>query len=190
MTLAADPDPQGTPLDGFARGESPSHTLALRERYEAYCGLQASLLLEIIPREAVRPLYRRARTWASERGSHDLKDPMATLRCFCRELLPLPPFEVWCLDYQGHRLAHVSEGMERSPSAGPMEPIAVAISRIEHDAEPWQGTLEVYRGGKRGGGSFASGAMERRATSAPVRSSARMIFKTFVIASCHSLRLP
>ena len=38
--------------------------------------------------------------------------------------------------------------MERSPSAEPMEPIAVDIRRIEHDAEQWQGTLEVYRGGE------------------------------------------
>ena len=88
MTLPAEPDPRGTPLDGLARGESPSDTVALRGHHEAYCRQQVSLLLEIIPRDAVRPLYRRARTWATERGSHEPQDPMATLRGFCRELLP------------------------------------------------------------------------------------------------------
>jgi hypothetical protein len=27
-----------------------------------------------------------------------------------------------------------------------MDPVAVDVRRIDHEAEPWQGTLEVYRG--------------------------------------------
>ena len=101
----------------------------------------------MIPREAVRPIYRHARTWATQRGLHESKDPMSTLRGFCRDVLPLPPFEIWLSDYENHRAAHVDSGVERAPLAGPLEPIAVDVRPIEHEAEPWQGTLEVYRGG-------------------------------------------
>ncbi len=125
----------------------PSDAATLRGRYEAYCRQQISLLLEIIPREAVRPLYRRARVWATERGLHESKDPMSTLRGFCHEVLPLPPFEVWLLDYESHRVAHLGSGGESWSLADPMEPIAVDVRRLEHEAEPWRGTLEVYRGG-------------------------------------------
>jgi hypothetical protein len=72
---------------------------------------------------------------------------MSTLRAFCGEMLPLPPFEVWHSDHESHGLAHEGAGVERSPLAEPMEPMAVDVRRIEHEAQPWQGTLEVYRGG-------------------------------------------
>ena len=147
MTLTPELGAWGTPLAPVDRGISPSNTAVLRGLYEGYCRQQVSFLLGIIPREAVRPLYRRARTWATERGFHESKDPMSTLRGFCRDVLPLPPFEVWQLDYENHRAAHVSAGIERSPLAEPMSPIAVDFRRIEHEAEAWQGTLEVYRGG-------------------------------------------
>lgn len=123
MTLTPERDLRSALLDPVDREASPSHTAILRGRYEAYCQQQVTLLLEIIPSEAVRPLYRRARTWATEEGFHESKDPMSTLRSFCREVLPLPPFEVWQLDYANHRVAHVSAGVERSPLAEPMEPI-------------------------------------------------------------------
>jgi hypothetical protein len=37
-----------------------------------------------------------------------------------------------------------------------MEPVAVDVRRIEHEAEPWQGTLEVYRGDDRWRGVIRS----------------------------------
>ena len=147
MTVTPEFDPRRTPPDPVDPRVSRANTAVLRGRYEGYCRQQVSLLLEIIPREAVRPFYRRARAWATERGLHESKDPMSTLRGFCREVLPLPPFEIWHLDYEKHPAAHVSAGAERSLLAEPMEPIAVDVRRIEHEAEPWQGTLEVYRGG-------------------------------------------
>ena len=90
--------PVGPPVDRLDHEGSLRHSAALKGRYEEYCRQQVFLLLEIVPREAVRPLYRRARTWAIERGIHESKDPMSTLRLFCREVLPLPPFEVWLMD--------------------------------------------------------------------------------------------
>ena len=148
MTVNPQFDRRGTLVDRADRNASPSDVAALKGRYEEYCWQQISLLLEIIPREAIRPLYRRARIWATERGLHESQDPMATLRLFCRDVLPLPPFEVWLLDYQTHRVAHVSPGSGFSPLNEPMEPIAVEFRRLEHNAESWHGTLEVYRGGE------------------------------------------
>lgn len=135
------------PLHPAAHDHSPADTSPLAGRYEEYCRQQVALLLEIVPREAVRPLYRRARAWAIERGLHESKDPMSTLRAFCRDLLPLPPFDVWLLDYANNRIAHMNAGVGWSPLAGPPEPLAVEFRRMEHEAEPWRGTLEVYRGG-------------------------------------------
>ncbi len=148
MTFNPELDPelhgQGASLDPD-RGSTPE--VALKARYEEYCQQQVSILLQIIPREAVRPLYRHARTWATERGLHESKDPMSTLRVFCRDLLPLPTLEVWLLDYDAHRAAHVVAGSGWSPRTDAMEPIAVESRRVEHEAEPWSGTLEVYRSG-------------------------------------------
>ena len=140
-------DGRGAPPDPLDRTVLPSDAWALKGRYEEYCRRQVTLLLEIIPREAVRPLYRHARIWATERGLHETKDPMSTLRGFSRELLPLPPFEVWLLDYENHRVAHPGAAAEWAPLAEPMKPLAVDVRSVEHEAEPWHGTLEVYRGG-------------------------------------------
>ncbi len=145
MTVNPELDTRGPPVDRAEDDASPSDAAALKRRYEEYCRQQVYVLLEIIPREAVRPLYRRARTWAIARGLHESKDPMSTLRLFCRDVLPLPPFEVWLLDYESNRLAHVSAGLGLSPLMEPMEPIAVEFRRMEYEAEPWRGTLEVYR---------------------------------------------
>ena len=87
------------------RNVGPPHAAVLRGRYDEYCRQQVTLLLEIVPREAVRTLYRSARSWATREGLHESKDPMSTLRAFCRELLPLPPFEIWLSDFEHHRLA-------------------------------------------------------------------------------------
>ncbi len=82
-------DGRKAPPEPVDRTVSPSDLGALKGHYEEYCRQQVTLLLEIIPLEAVRPLYRRTRIWATERGLHDTKDPMSTLRVFCREVLPL-----------------------------------------------------------------------------------------------------
>jgi hypothetical protein len=62
MTLTPELRSPGNPLDSVDRGGSPSNTAVLKMRYEGYCRHQVSRILELILREAVRPLYRRART--------------------------------------------------------------------------------------------------------------------------------
>ena len=139
-------DGRGTPPGLEDPTVLPFDAEAVKGRFEEYCRQQVTLLLEIIPREAVRPLYRRARIWATQRGLHETKDPMSTLRGFCREILPLPPLEVWLADCD-HPVANPGAGVKSATFADPMKPIAVDFRRIEHDSEPWHGTLEVYRGG-------------------------------------------
>ena len=140
-------------LEGQPTGTNPAggnlaatDAAALKARYEEYCRRQMTLLLEIVPRDAVRPLYRSARSWAIQEGLHESKDPMSTLRAFCRELLPLPPFDVWFSDYEHQRLADLSAGVGLSPLPQPLEPVAVESKRMQYGAESWHGTLEVYRG--------------------------------------------
>jgi hypothetical protein len=68
------------------------------------------MLLSVLPREAVRSLYGQAREWAGQRGEHESKDPMASLRRYCSEILPLPPFHVWAADFQRNRGGDVWRG--------------------------------------------------------------------------------
>ena len=81
------------------------------------------------------------------RGVHESKDPMATLHHFCRELLPLPSFDVWLADYESHRLAHLKAGLPYPPSGEPSEPVTVELRKVEHASDCWQASLDVYRDG-------------------------------------------
>lgn len=120
---------------------------ALRRRYLDYCHGQASALLDLVPRDAVRPLYRRAREWATGRGLHEAKDPMATLLRYCRELLPLPPFEVWREDYEGHQTAYLRLAAEGPLYAWSAEPVLVDARDITMDGRAWSAGLSVFRDG-------------------------------------------
>ncbi|HET9947470.1 MAG TPA: hypothetical protein VFQ22_00965, partial [Longimicrobiales bacterium] len=65
----------------------------LLSQYRAYRTRQARRLIQMLPREAVRPLYRRAirEGFGDESGS----DPLGALVRYCESLLPLPPFAEW-----------------------------------------------------------------------------------------------
>ena len=140
---------------GRARGARPRFgspgaagapaTSALRRQYGEYCQRQAVGLVELMPREGVRPLYRQAREWAVRQGVHDSQDPMATLHRFCRELLPLPSFAVWLVDYESHRLAHLKAGVAYPHAGEPSEPVTVEFREVEHASDRWQASLDVYR---------------------------------------------
>ncbi|MDX1494727.1 MAG: hypothetical protein R3253_11735, partial [Longimicrobiales bacterium] len=85
--------------EGFESGLEPGDVsrLELRRLYDDYRSRQARALLSLIPRTAVRPLYRRA-LQAADTGGSTQKDPMAILLAFCEALLPLPSFDVWLAD--------------------------------------------------------------------------------------------
>ena len=119
-----------------------------------------------MPRDGVRPLYRKAREWAVARGLHESKDPMITLHRYCRELLPLPSFDVWLVDYETHRLAHLKADAPYSHAGEPSEPVTVELREVEHGSDRWQAALDVYRDEDLWRGYIR---FHRDATEAPVR---------------------
>jgi len=135
-------------VDQAAAPVSAGQDSALFGTYEAYCRRETSLLLSLVPREAVRTLYGRARDWALEAGLHERKDPMATLLAYCRSLLPLPPFDVWLEDYEGHRLLYMHEmaGIPHVPPAP--APVAVELRNVQHEGDEWFATLNVIHDGE------------------------------------------
>ncbi|MFP3947551.1 MAG: hypothetical protein ACLFWG_02375 [Longimicrobiales bacterium] len=118
-----------------------------RSAYDSYARRQAQGLLDLIPREGLRPLYGRAREWALERGLHDEKDPLATLLRFCEELLPLPPFDLWLKDVARHAEEHLAD-LRRTPEgrAGDRESVPVESRTITGgDGVEWRAILSLYR---------------------------------------------
>lgn len=138
-------EPTGTPA-----GLEPAAPMALpgelEAQYAAYRRRQARGLLRLLPREAVRPLYRRAR--AESFGTEAVDDPLAALLSYCERLLPLPPFEAWREDVLRHATAHL-EDLDDSAEAPTAEaPTTVVTRRFTSDDERWIAHLRSYREGE------------------------------------------
>ena len=137
----------------------------LRRRYAAYRRRHATRLMHLMPREAVRPLYRRARA-----GTGDGEDPLELLLGYCEALLPLPPFEVWQEDLIQSPDAHL-EDLDESPDAPTSEaPSTVEVRSIVYHGRPWLARLKSYREGGvwRGYIAFADEDAGRTHRTAPV----------------------
>ncbi|MFC1574526.1 hypothetical protein ACFL3Z_00410 [Gemmatimonadota bacterium] len=103
-------------------------------------------MVSLLPKEAIRPLYARAREWAREIGVEVEKDPLATLLLFLQEILPLPPFEAWLADRTHHLDAHLKEEFESAQAhrrASP--PVTVESRGMELDGRRWRATLNLFR---------------------------------------------
>ncbi len=159
---------RGRPADpveaaGRAAGLGPRPAtdpdLALRRRYEAYVRDQAARLPHLLPREAIRPLYREAVARARRRGDPVGEDPMETLVACCRDLLPLPPFEVWRTDFIAHREAHLREsGADPLPPS--TDPVVVDVRALVMAGREWSASLSLRadeHGGWRGHVTFQAG---------------------------------
>lgn len=133
-----------TPLDGPA--ETPE---VLYFRYYAYRRRHADRLLRLVPREAVRDLYGKAREWAKARGLHDTRDPMATLTRFAEHVLPLPTFEIWLADRQRHALRHIEDSGETTHGPAPVRPAKVEERRFDFGGRAWIASLHVFADGTR-----------------------------------------
>jgi hypothetical protein len=117
-----------------------------RERYEAYCTWQAQLLPTLVPREAIRPMYRAAHEWALERGLETGKDPLALLRRYCRAILPLPPFEVWVERFRAAPEAFLEIPARSGELAGAANVASiVAVRGLEHGGGVWTAALNVQQ---------------------------------------------
>ncbi len=119
----------------------------LQSRYEEYRRRQARELVSILPREAIRPIYARAREWGRTRGVRVEKDPLATLVLFLAHLLPLPPFHVWLNDRLANLEAHLREEFE-SPQARSRTtaPVTVESRRMEMEGRHWRAALHLFLG--------------------------------------------
>lgn len=118
----------------------------LDSRYRDYCLRQAKGLVSLIPKEAIRPLYARAREWGRETGEEVEKDPLATLFLFFQEIIPLPPREVWERDRARHLDAHVREEFASPPAHRRSSPPVTVESRgMEIDGQRWRATLNLFR---------------------------------------------
>jgi hypothetical protein len=128
----------------------------LRRRYAAYRVGQARSLVGMMPREAVRPLYRRA---VRADADGDDSDPLRKLVDFCERILPLPPFEVWLRDLDAHPEAHLTDLDNAANTPGPTSPATLearALQRAEgeviarlrgfRDRDVWRGFIAFEDG--------------------------------------------
>ena len=130
------------------RNDAPLETPeVLYLRYQCYRRRQVTRLLHLVPRDAIRELYGQARAWASERGLHDARDPMATLSAFAEHLLPLPSFEVWQEDRARHPLSHIEDGGEDPRSDAMVLPRRLEDRRFDYGGRSWIASLNVFRDG-------------------------------------------
>lgn len=162
--------PDGGPVAYGGQAASHRAEEGLRRQYQEYCERQAEGLARLVPKESLRSLYRTARAWAAARGLHENKDPMATLVRYCRELLPLPPFECWFEDYERNRIAHLQYVSEGPVSAREVEPVVVDAREVRLGGETWTAGLSLFPDGEvwRGFIGFSRGPSNRAVRTANV----------------------
>lgn len=133
--------PAAAPWTGSVAHESMDE---LRQRYDAYRRGQAAALPGLLPREAVRGVYRAAR---EDRGAAGVDDPLALLTDWCARLLPLPPFDVWVEDYRRNRDAYLEVLGEAPAAPTRAAPVTVDLRALEHRGRRWYAGLDVFRDG-------------------------------------------
>lgn len=170
-TSPGDVRPQGSPSAagpaGSARGARPSSPpadggpdaiprRALARLYRDYRVRQARALIGMLPRDAVRPLYRRARAAADDGpgprrrlepspGPDGVGDPMAILVDFCEALLPLPGFDVWLADLRRHPQAHWRDIDASADAPTAAAPATVDSARFQRGTRVWRAHLRGFR---------------------------------------------
>lgn len=119
----------------------------LRARYADYRRRQARALVGMLPREAIRPLYRKALHAAGPGAKRRVEDedPLERLLRFCEDLLPLPPFEVWERDVRRSPGAHLGD-LDDSPEAPtPAAPATLEARRLDPGGRAWTARLRGFR---------------------------------------------
>lgn len=113
----------------------------LRRWYEAYRRRQARRLVDLVPREAIRPLYRAA---SRDPGPAPSTDPLERLVSYCGALLPLPPFDIWIEDLARNPGAHLRDWDDtvEVPTVG--EPATLATRTLRRGREEWGIRLRAY----------------------------------------------
>jgi hypothetical protein len=101
------------------------------------------LLLGLVPREAVRPLYRRSlrdmnTAWLGE-------DPMNRLVEFCESLIPLPPFELWAADLRRNPEAYLEDLQDAADVPTALAPTTLEARRLDSRGARWVACLRGFR---------------------------------------------
>ncbi len=102
----------------------------------------------MMPRDAVRPLYRQAVEAMTGSITETGSDPLALLAAYCERLIPFPPFERWCRDFQEHPRAYdedLAEDVAVGPSAG--APATVGSRPVVYSGTRWTARVRVFRDG-------------------------------------------
>lgn len=134
-------------LSAPERGHLGDHgSSELRRQYLAYRTRQARALAQLLPRDAIRPLYRRARELADDDGFGQ-EDPMTVLVEYCEQILPLPPFDVWLQDATLHPAAHLLDLDESADVPTAHAPVTMEARQFEYDDRPWVAHLRSFRDG-------------------------------------------
>lgn len=158
--------PPSTDFVGVTRDASPrieGGSSGDRARYALYREQQARVLINLMPREAIRPLYRRA---LREGIVAPDKDPLAALVRYCESLIPLPPFEVWKADVAENPEAHLESPDDFRTTPTSAAPATLEARAMTRDRSAWTARLKGFRegGAWRGFIAFedaASGAVHR-----------------------------
>jgi len=120
----------------------------LRARYHAYRRRQARGLIRLLPKNAVRPLYRQALAAdGSGVNSSGADDPLDVLVRFCERLLPLPPYEVWRVDHLTNPLEHLRDLDDSAEAPSAKTPATLEARFFDHDGKRWLACLRSYREG-------------------------------------------
>lgn len=130
-------------LGGLGQRSAADELLA---QYEGYRKRQARGLLRILPRRAIRPLYRRALFREGLAGQPQV-DPLAVLVHYCESLLPLPPFEVWVGDVTLHPVAHLHDLEESADVPTVKAPATMEARLFDYHGDPWIAHLHSFRDG-------------------------------------------
>jgi hypothetical protein len=115
----------------------------LEAQYEAYRRRQARRLIRLLPREAIRPLYRRALSKVEQFS--DAGDPLGVLVEFCETVLPLPPFDVWRDDLLAHPVEHLHELDDSADAPTADTPSTVATRTFSSRGSVWVASLRSFR---------------------------------------------
>ncbi len=142
---------------------TPPGLEGLRGLYERYCDHETRALLQLIPRDGLRALYRAARSAsvhpeeeAEVQGGSQLltQDSLAMVVRYARELLPLPPFHLWLDAYLDDRDPFLAAlGIEATPDRP--DPVLVDVRAVDggwmaglhlfHREDEWRGFLQFTR---------------------------------------------
>ena len=136
----SDPGRSVTP-PGADRLESAEDQLVTE--YEGYCRRQSRRLVSLLPREAIRPLYRAA--CEDSALTTEPNDPLGLLSAYCARLLPLPPFDVWLDDVRSHPEAYLVELMDAADAPSALAPATIETRSLSRKEGAWVARLRGFR---------------------------------------------